>query len=164
MIIPSQSQIEGIGREIFERVGKTSPALFSRRGLSGWLMDWSMRNDRLKTQLFRLVDVLPSLSSSREVVGHARQYLARDGVGLPLPLRLALAGSGVFPWLTAAVARRSVREMARTFILAESPELAMPKVRRMRELPLGFTADLLGETAVSEAEAQHYILRYVGLI
>ena len=46
------------------------PALFSKKGAYARLMDWSMKDPVFKTQLFRFVDVLPSLNSSAEIVRH----------------------------------------------------------------------------------------------
>ena len=39
-------------------------------------MTLSMRDEQLKLQLFRFVDVLPSLGSSGEIVEHLQEYFA----------------------------------------------------------------------------------------
>jgi RHH-type proline utilization regulon transcriptional repressor/proline dehydrogenase/delta 1-pyrroline-5-carboxylate dehydrogenase len=161
---PIEARIQAKGREIFRQLDRDKPTPFSRAWVTGRLMDWSMSNERLKVELFRFIDVLPSLTSAEDIAQHAHEYLTQPGVELPAPMRLVLGGSRHVPWLTAEAARQAVRQMARTFILAETPAEAVPKLREMRELPLAFTADILGETVVSEVEAQETCRRYLELI
>jgi RHH-type proline utilization regulon transcriptional repressor/proline dehydrogenase/delta 1-pyrroline-5-carboxylate dehydrogenase len=150
------------GREIFARMHGRTPRLFSRRNLTGRLMDWSMRQEQLKVQLFRLIDVLPALDEPREVARHAKDYLA--GAPLPRLFRIGLDAGAMFPRLLAFCARLGVRQMANNFILAPDSAAAIPKLCRLRENRLTFTADILGETVLSEREARQYQERYLVLI
>ena len=56
-------------------------------GISGWvdqqLMNFSMRDDGLKAQLFRFVDVLPVLHQSDSINRHLKEYMGLAGEGLP---------------------------------------------------------------------------------
>jgi RHH-type transcriptional regulator, proline utilization regulon repressor / proline dehydrogenase / delta 1-pyrroline-5-carboxylate dehydrogenase len=157
-----QQEIEAKGLEIFTRMKGEKPGVF--KNITGRLMDWSMRDEVLKTQMFRFVDVLPTLSSSREIARHAGEYL--DGVkgGLPAPLLWGARISQRVPWLMAWAARRGVTQLGKTFILARNGREAIPALRAMRRQRLAFTVDILGETAVSEIEARHYQSRYLELI
>lgn len=159
-----QEAIEAKGREIFRLMEGERPRVFSRRNLTGRLLDWSMRDERLKVQLFRLVDVLPSLKRSVDVLGHAEDYLLEEGRVLPMALRWSMRLGRLFPWLAGPVARAGVRSMANTFILARNASEAIPKIEAMRSAGIAFTVDLLGETAVSEREAEEYQRRYLELI
>src|SRR5689334_5316027 len=77
------------GEQIFSLMEATdSPSLFSRKGFYGALMDWSMRDEHFKTQLFRFVDVLPMLNSSSEVARHLKEYLDNEEVNLSPALRV----------------------------------------------------------------------------
>ena len=69
------------------------PALFSKKGAYARLMDWSMKDPVFKTQLFRFVDVLPSLNSSAEIVRHLQEYLGDKAVELNPALKAGLAAS-----------------------------------------------------------------------
>jgi RHH-type proline utilization regulon transcriptional repressor/proline dehydrogenase/delta 1-pyrroline-5-carboxylate dehydrogenase len=159
---PGALSIEARGREIFARMkGETPGAL---KSVTGRLMGWSMRNERLKVQLFRFVDVLAALDSPAEIARHAREYLGDGADGLPPWLQWGARMSPKAPWLASVAARRGVTRMARTFILARNGADAVPALLKMRSLPLAFTADILGETAVSEAEAECYQQRYLELI
>jgi len=76
-----QSEIEQRGARIFELVDKYPESLFSKAGFYQQMMALSMRNERFKVQMFRFVDVLPSLRNSGEIVQHLEEYFAgmRDG-------------------------------------------------------------------------------------
>jgi len=157
-----QPEIEARGLEIFARMNGQKPGVF--RNITGRLMDWSMRNEPLKMQLFRFVDVLPTLNSPGEIARHAQEYLGGVTAGLPAPVLWGVRVSPKMPWLAAFAARKGVAQMARTFILARNGIEAVPALRKMRRLPLAFTMDILGETAVSELEAGQYQARYLELI
>src|ERR1700756_1495112 len=154
--ISLQQEIEARGLEIFNLMRGENPGVFNPRNVTGRLMDWSMRNEALKVQLFRFVDVLPALNSSHDIARHACEYLADEATGLPGLVRWGVRLSPKIPWLAAFAARRGVELMARTFILAPNGAKATSALRKMRREPLAFTVDILGETAVSETEAAQY--------
>jgi RHH-type proline utilization regulon transcriptional repressor/proline dehydrogenase/delta 1-pyrroline-5-carboxylate dehydrogenase len=151
------------GREIFALMAGAEPSIFSKSSITGRLMEWSMSREQLKVQLFRLIDVLPALAGSREIARHARDYLGAEP-SLPGVLRLGLAAGGVAPGLLGIAARVGVRQMAGNFILAPDTVTAIPKLRRLREKGLAFTADILGETVLSEKEAARYQERCLRLV
>ena len=159
-----QFEIERIGGEIFARMAEARPSVFSQSNLTGLLLGWSMRKEDLKTQLFRLVDVLPALTSHSEIARHIREYLGNESAGLSAGARRVLNWAPRVAALSGPMADLAVRRMARAFILAERPEAALDKLQAMRDRSIGFTVDLLGETAVSEREAEAYGRRYFELI
>src|SRR6266567_2172233 len=82
------------GEQILALMDATdAPSLFSRKGFYGALMDWSMRDEHFKTQLFRFVDVLPMLNAASSVSRHLKEYLDNEQVNLSPALRVALAAS-----------------------------------------------------------------------
>ena len=50
---------------------------------------WAMRDEGLKVQLFRFVDVLPMLRTNETVVGHLNEYLNEVRSHLPAAVRAA---------------------------------------------------------------------------
>ena len=94
-----------------------APSLFSRKGFYGTLMDWAMRDEQFKTQLFRFIDVLPTLKSAGEISRHLKEYLGEEQVNLAPPLRLALKAAGGASWLVGAGVKSQVTGMARQFML-----------------------------------------------
>ncbi|MEN9242728.1 MAG: hypothetical protein Q6K55_10615, partial [Thermostichus sp. DG02_3_bins_51] len=51
------------------------------------LLAWAMESPHLCAQLFRLIDVLPSLKSKAEVARHLQEYLSDAAVELPALLK-----------------------------------------------------------------------------
>jgi RHH-type proline utilization regulon transcriptional repressor/proline dehydrogenase/delta 1-pyrroline-5-carboxylate dehydrogenase len=157
-----QREIERRGSHIFDLVDKHPEPLFSKAGFYQRLMALSMRDERFKVQLFRFVDVLPSLRHSREIIGHLNEYFSDDGFG-------PFVGTGVHlarmvPWVSGPILRWNVSGMAHQFIAGKNPEDVITTLRKRRSQKIGFTVDLLGEAVVSEADADEYAARYLDLL
>lgn len=160
-----EPSIRRIGERLFAQMEAAEPpSLFSRKGLYGSMMEWSMKDENFKTQLFRFVDVLPALRSSKEVTRHLQEYLGADEVKLSPALRLGLTAAGGVSWLLGTGVRSQVAAMARQFMLGDDPKEIATILRRLHDEGSGFTLDVLGETVVSEAEADHYAATYAKLM
>jgi RHH-type proline utilization regulon transcriptional repressor/proline dehydrogenase/delta 1-pyrroline-5-carboxylate dehydrogenase len=140
------------------------PSLFSSKGFYGRLMEWAMRDEHFKTQLFRFVDVLPMLTSSSEVSRHLQEYLGDDQVHLNPALRLGLKAAGGASWLFGAGVKGQVTAMARQFMLGNDEKEIVSILRKINDQDIAFTVDVLGEAVVSEAEADQYARRYLELM
>lgn len=141
-----------------------APSLFSKKGFYGTLMDWAMRDEHFKTQLFRFVDVLPALASSREIARHLKEYLGEDQVQLSPALRMGLKAAGGASWLLGAGVKAQVTGMARQFMLGNDPKEIAAALAQLHQQDIAFTVDVLGEAVVSEAEADQYAQRYLELM
>ena len=161
-----QSEIEQRGRRIFELVDKHPESLFSKAGFYQRLMTISMRDEQLKLQLFRFVDVLPSLRTSGEVIEHLQEYFAEahDSRKLSEFLRAGIRLARIVPRLSGPILRWNVSEMARQFIAGRNSNDVLQILRKRRTQKIGFTVDLLGEAVVSETEADDYAARYLDLL
>src|SRR6266550_3753425 len=159
-----QSEIEQRGRRIFKLVEKHPEPLFSKAGFYQRLMALSMRDERFKVQLFRFVDVLPSLRRSSEIVEHLEEYFGdtRDGFAPFIGAGVRLAR--IVPWISGRALRWNVSGMARQFIAGKNSDDVMATLRKRRAEKIGFTVDLLGEAVVSETEADEYAARYLHLL
>ncbi|PYK34510.1 MAG: L-glutamate gamma-semialdehyde dehydrogenase [Verrucomicrobia bacterium] len=159
-----KNEIEQRGMRIFELVEQHLESPFSKAGFHQRMMALSMRDEQLKVHLFRLVDVLPSLRTSAEVIEHLQEYLADTSDGFTPLIRAGVRLAGVVPWLSARVLRWNVSEMAHQFIAGENPRDLMKMLRKRRAQKIGFTVDLLGEAVVSEREADEYAARCLELL
>ncbi|MEY2520233.1 MAG: RHH-type transcriptional regulator, proline utilization regulon repressor / proline dehydrogenase [Verrucomicrobiota bacterium] len=159
-----QGEIEQRGERIFELVDRYPESVFTKAGFYQRMMAFSMRDEHFKVQMFRFVDVLASLRSSRDIVQHLEEYFAdmRNG---PVPfLHAGLRTARILPWLTAPILRWNVSGMARQFIAGRNPDDVMNTLRKRRQQRIGFTVDLLGEAVVSEREADEYAARCFELL
>jgi len=154
-----------IGTQILGMVDEAGmPSIFSRKGLYGPLMEWSMMDEQFKTQLFRFVDVLPALNSSGEVTQHLKEYFDEERVKLSAPLQVALKMSGLGGMLVSGGVRSQVAGMARMFMLGDDEKEIAATLRKLNDQGVAFTVDVLGEAVVSEAEADLYARRYLDLM
>jgi RHH-type proline utilization regulon transcriptional repressor/proline dehydrogenase/delta 1-pyrroline-5-carboxylate dehydrogenase len=157
-----QTEIERLGSRIFQLVDKHPEPLFSKAGFYQRLMALSMRDERFKVQLFRFVDVLPSLRHSREIIEHLNEYFSDDGFGPFVGTGVHLAR--IVPWASGPILRWNVSGMAHQFIAGKNPDDVITTLRKRRSQKIGFTVDLLGEAVVSEADADEYAARYLDLL
>jgi len=159
-----QREVEQRGEQIFELVDKHPDRIFSKAGFYHRLMTLSMRDERFKTQLFRFVAVLPSLHGSREVIQHLQEYFSGAGKGFHPLLGVGVRLARIAPWVSAPLLRWNVSEMARQFIAGRNPDEVIATLRKRRKQKIGFTVDVLGETVMSEGEADQYAGRYSDLL
>ena len=159
-----ESRTREIGQQIFARPRESQDGAGR---LDRWMMDMGMRDERVKAELFRLVDVLPALSSSSQINRLLRQYMEPVSDRLPEVVRQIIGYLPEDGWLGARVgdaARWGVRRMARRFIAASHIDGAIDAVERLRRERLAFTIDLVGEAILSAAEAVRYQQQYLKLI
>ena len=158
-----EPRIREFGREIFKALGQERPSALNKNYWSGRIMEWSMTKPEFKINMFRLVDVLPSLKNSSAVARHVNEYLGKVGTEMNglMDWGLNVPPDSIRAKLTSMVVRKSVEQMAQQFIAGESPEDALKPLRKLRKENLSFTADLLGEFSLSEREAVKYVDRYM---
>lgn len=156
-------EILDLGRKIFDQIGDQQPKVFDKGFLETKLMEWSLSKPAFKTQLFQLVDVLPSLQSSDSIAQHIEQYLKDSAKEINslftlgfLPLKF-----GKVPSMVAAkVMRRSIQQMANVFIAGETAQSAIPQLQSLLDDGIAYTVDLLGEYSLSKKESLAYLNRY----
>lgn len=160
-----QEQIIAKGEEILRRMESQSKAsIFSKDFWYGSIMEWSMKNEKFKTNMFRFVDVLPSLNSGNEVARHLKEYFSENGEELPAFMSAGLGIGSLAPGLMAGAIRKNVTAMAKMFITGENPEEALTVLKKTRKQKMTFTVDILGEATLSEKEALEYQAKYIELI
>lgn len=155
-----EAAVRATGAQLFALMDKQPPpALFSKKGAYARLMEWSMKDPAFKTQLFRFVDVLPSLQSSTEIVRHLQEYLGDKAVELNPALKAGLAASSFAPGLVAAPVKAQIVDMAGQFVAGRTGEDLIKQIRKNTKLGLATTIDLLGEAVVHEGEADIFLKR-----
>jgi RHH-type proline utilization regulon transcriptional repressor/proline dehydrogenase/delta 1-pyrroline-5-carboxylate dehydrogenase len=158
-----EPRIREFGVAVFEALGKEQPSAFNKNFWSGRIMEWSMTQPEFKTNMFRLVDVLPTLRSSEAVARHVNEYLGEVGAHIHglVDWGVNVKPNSIRAKLTSALVRKGVRQMASQFIAGETPDQTLKALKRIRRDGLCFTVDLLGEYSVSEVEAMAYLDRYL---
>lgn len=161
---PIQAAIKAKGEQIFNMMESEGQSIFNKDWWYGKVMEWSMKNEQFKTQMFRFVDVLPYLNSGGEVARHLKEYFAEGGEEMPSIFNVGVGIGALAPGLMAGAVKKNVVQMAKMFITGESPEEALPVLKKARKNKIGFTVDLLGEACLSDAEALDYQKKYTELV
>ncbi|HNP29362.1 MAG TPA: proline dehydrogenase family protein [Nitrospirales bacterium] len=153
-----ESDVRRFGQTLVERAHHHSPGFWDHRWWTSLLLDWGTRDEKFKVQLFRFIDVLPSLQTDAQFVRILKEYF-QDLPSLPGPLKWLLTHFSNNP-LTAQVGTRLLRrqflKMAYTFMAGETVEQAVPTLTHLWQARCACSLDLLGEATVSEEEADHY--------
>lgn len=159
-----EPRIRALGLDLLQRARGHKAGLLSARFYSDKLMDWSMRDQQFKVQLFRFVDAFPTLGTPEAVHEHLVDYLTQPGVRLPPGLDFGLKMGGIAKGLAAATISKQIRGMAEKFIAGTDAASALPGLRDLWKDGIAFSVDLLGEACVSEAEADEYQRKYLDLV
>jgi RHH-type proline utilization regulon transcriptional repressor/proline dehydrogenase/delta 1-pyrroline-5-carboxylate dehydrogenase len=163
-----ETKIKARGKEFFASISGEKPSIFNKGWWTGKVMDWAMRNEQFKVQLFRFVDVLPYLVSGESLGRHIEEYFAGQDQDIPGVLKWGAKSAGLGGGLAAKVFARTIRSniegMAKQFIVGENVSEASKTLGRLRKERFAFTVDVLGEATVSEEEADEYRKAYLGLL
>ncbi len=159
-----ERQVFAIGAEFLAQARAHKSGLLSRRFWSDKLMDWSMKDEAFKVQLFRFVDAFPNFKTPDEIYEHLVDFMSQPGVKPPPGMALGLKAGGAMKGTVAKTMAGQITGMAEKFIAGTDAKSAVPKLRRMWDDGLCFSVDLLGEACVSEREADEYQAKYLDLV
>jgi RHH-type proline utilization regulon transcriptional repressor/proline dehydrogenase/delta 1-pyrroline-5-carboxylate dehydrogenase len=159
------SKIIAQGKEFFTSISKETPSLFNKAKWTGRVMDWCMKHEDFKVQLFRFVDVFPCLTTDKSLGNHIQEYFGGDNQDIPAVLRwgakgVKLGGAVGSKVLNAAISY-NIQNIARQFIVGEDTKTAVRNLGRLRRHGFAFTVDVLGEATVNEEEAEQYVAAYI---
>ena len=161
-------KIQNRGREFFRSISGEAPTVFNKGWWTGKVMDWAMRNEQFKIQLFRFVDVLPYLQTTEALNRHIQEYFVAENQDIPAVLKWGAKGAGKGTGWAGKVMNKTIRSniegMAKQFIIGETTKQAIKNLNKLRKDGFAFTVDILGEATVSEKEGQEYQANYLALM
>ncbi len=159
-----EGRIQEIGRDMLARARGGKAGMLSGKFWSDKLMNWSMKDQAFKVQLFRFVDAYPTLTTSEMVHEHLTDYLTQPGVTLPAGFDLGLRAGGIAKGLLASTMSSQIKSMAGKFIAGTDARSALPGLKALWSDGIAFSVDLLGEACVSDEEADAYRDKYLDLV
>ncbi len=160
----NSGDVLSIGQELLDRARDAQAGMFSAKFWSDALVNWAMKDEKFKVQLFRFIDCFPVLKDADQVYSHLKDYLTQPGVTLPPGLSAGLAAGGLLKGTLTSTVTSQVKSMASQFIAGTDAADALPKLRKLWDQGATFTVDLLGEACLSDEEAVAYQRRYADLI
>jgi RHH-type proline utilization regulon transcriptional repressor/proline dehydrogenase/delta 1-pyrroline-5-carboxylate dehydrogenase len=158
---------QDVGRWVFDHLDTRRSTFLHRDWWDDRIMAWAMRDESVKVQMFRFIDVLPMLGTSANVNRHLQEYLGPVRSRLPAAARVGLdVARGLRPAgrALAAMARKAATANARRFIAGSNTAEVLAAAEAERKKKRAFTLDVLGEAVISDVEADRYLQAYVDLI
>lgn len=159
-----EPRIQQLGAEMLAFAKEERAGVLSKQFWSDKLMDWSMKDQAFKVQLFRFVDAFPALHTPDMVHEHLIDYLTQPGVSTPPGMDLGLRAGGFAKGLLTGTVSSQIKGMAGKFIAGTDAASATPGLKKLWNDGIAFSVDLLGEACVSAAEADAYRDKYLDLI
>ena len=89
-----ETRIRQIGTELLDEARDQRGGVLSKAFWSQKLIDWAMKDEAFKVQLFRFVDAFPTLKTPQQVHDHLTDYLSQPGVTTPPGLGLGMKAGG----------------------------------------------------------------------
>jgi RHH-type transcriptional regulator, proline utilization regulon repressor / proline dehydrogenase / delta 1-pyrroline-5-carboxylate dehydrogenase len=161
------SRIVVRGKEFFASIAGEKPSLFNKGAWIGKVMDWSMKNESFKVEMFRFVDVFPSLTTGKLMTDHIREYFGEEK-DMPPVLSTGAKVAGILGAVGGAMLNKvlgsNIHEMARQFIVGETTAEAVKNIEHLRKDGFAAVVDVLGEATLSEQEAEKYVQTYLELL
>jgi len=157
---------QSLGRELFTLVQKETRPIIKSFWWKEKAIMWFARDDNLRTQMLRFVDVFPVLQTTAEKNQHMREYLIQGLPHTPPIFRIADTLSR-FPMgakIVASVAEQSVKTVGQHFIVGSTPEEVLIAIRKLQKEGVSYTLDVLGEAVLSESEADKYMQKYISFM
>jgi len=168
MGVATEADIRRRAARLYEAANATTPRLFDRKWWTGRLLEWAIRDDAFKVQLFRFIDVLPTLKTPSQIKRLADEYFGQDsglwdapgGRSLMRWGMRAISSVGFGAGVTADTIYNQAIQMANQFIVGAGMKEALPAVSDLWKRGIAHSVDLLGEATVCEPEAETYAARY----
>ena len=157
---------QSLGIELFTLVQKETRPIIKPFWWKEKAIMWFARDDNLRTQMLRFVDVFPVLQTTAERNQHMREYLIQGLQRVPPLFRIAdaLSRFPVGAKIVASVAEQSVKTMGQHFIVSPTPEEVLIAIRKLQQEGASYTLDVLGEAVLSESEADKYMQKYISFM
>ena len=159
-----EEKVRQKGLAIFEAISGEIPSFFDSSRWKGRIMEWAMKNEHFKVQLFRFIDTLPSLSSDRKAAALLAEYMNEYEDTLPENIKRWMPKKGLLGALAGKAIKKNVEALASQFIAGQTPGEALRQVAKLRKEGRTFSADLLGEAVLSDQEAYLFTERYLELV
>ena len=167
-IPPADPQLEArtieLGKAFLDDARDHKSGILSAAFWSDKLMDWSMKDQAFKVQMFRFVDTFPMLKTPEQIHDHFEDYMSQPGVTMPPGMGLAMKAGGLLKGVASKGIENRITAMAERFIAGTDAESALPALQKFWKQGIAFSVDLLGEACVSDEEAIAYQNKYLDLI
>jgi len=155
-----ETRVKNTGMDLFKMVDKEKPSLFRKDFWTGKMMDWSMKDEAFKVQMFRFVDVFPYLNRPESVAEHIQQYFCRPEHDFPKALQFGLkmvSPNSMAAKMAAKTISKNIHSMGKQFIVGNTLEEAAPIMKKLRDKGYPWVMKILKEEVKSVEEEEAFV-------
>ncbi len=159
-----EQRVFELGSEFLAKARAHKTSVLSSKFYSDWMMEWSMKDPEFKVQMFRFTDAFPMLKTPEAIFEHLQDYMNQPGVNVPPAIATALKAGSLLKGTATGVIASQIKGMAGKFIAGTDAKTALPGLESLWKDGIASSVDLLGETCVSDEEADSYAHKYMDLV
>jgi len=162
-----EGRIRETGLRLYELAAGDQPSLFKKDYWTGKVMDWSMKNEAFKQEMFRFVDVFPYLTRPESVARHIQEYFCRPGQDFPKSMQWGLKlvkPDSLAAKMAAKSIAKNISNMGRQFITGATIEEAAPVLKNLRDQGVAWTVKILKEAVKSKKDEEDFLEKQVALL
>lgn len=148
-----------IGRELFAYINRKRSIL----DYKALFLKLSTLDQKLQTQLFKFVDVLPNLKEKESIVKILSEYVDESNFKVGSIIN-SVSNLPLINDVFKKIVTSSVSTLARIFICGQNTDEAIETIQKLKDKDQEYTLDLLGEVVLTQSEADYYYVRYQELL
>ena len=137
--------------------------VYQLKGLASLVMKQALKDPVFRADLFRLVDVFPTLEGPEQITDHVREYLDPRAPKWMAASQSLASKLGIGRSVLTSLTRNNIIEMANQFILGTELDEIARKVGQMGQKGYLTTVDLLGEKIITYPESDRYLNRITAI-
>lgn len=162
-----EKRVLATGLELYALAEGEKPSLFKKDYWTGKVMDWSMKNEAFKREMFRFVDVFPCLTRPESIARHIQEYFCRSDQDFPKSMQWGLKlvkPDSMVAKMAAKTISNNIDSMGKQFITGSSIQDAAPVMKKIRDQGVGWTVKILKEAVTSTKDEEEFVEKQIALL
>lgn len=162
-----EDKVRETGLHLYQLAEGDKPSLFKKDFWTGKVMDWSMKNEAFKQEMFRFVDVFPYLTRPESVAKHVQEYFCRPGQDFPKSMQWGLKlvkPDSLAAKIAAKSITKNINSMGKQFITGSDLKESAPVMKKLRDQGVAWTVKILKEAVISKKDEEDFLTRQIELL
>lgn len=162
-----EERVKATGLNLYKLAEGEKPSLFKKDYWTGKVMDWSMKNEAFKREMFRFVDVFPYLTRPESVASHIQEYFCRSDQDFPKSMQWGLKmvkPDSMVARMAAKSIASNIDSMGKQFITGSNIQDAAPTMKKIRDQGVSWTVKILKEAVTSKKDEEEFVQKQIALL
>jgi RHH-type proline utilization regulon transcriptional repressor/proline dehydrogenase/delta 1-pyrroline-5-carboxylate dehydrogenase len=162
-----EDRVKKTGLHLYQLAAGDKPSLFKKDFWTGKIMDWSMKNEAFKQEMFRFVDVFPYLTRPESVAKHVQEYFCRPGQDFPKSMQWGLKlvkPDSMAAKMAAKSITKNINAMGKQFITGSDLNESARVMKKLRDQGVAWTVKILKEAVISKKDEADFLAQQLSLI